>query len=68
MLAEHASQRDWLLRQHGIDDYCASWNAGAGKRPASRSRIAKASGGTKGHPYPQPLLEDLLSDLIVVKA
>ena len=53
MLACHASQRDWLLRQHGIDEYlesCKKWSAKRG------SEIGVAFGEAfiqhKGHPYP----------------
>jgi N-acetylglucosamine malate deacetylase 1 len=62
MLADHASQRDWLKRQHGIDDYLdqmAKWSH-------ARGRLAGYEFGEgfrqyKGHPWPAtPLLEDLL--------
>jgi len=53
MLACHASQREWLLRQHGIDEYlesCKKWSARRG------SEIGVAFGEAfiqhKGHPYP----------------
>lgn len=53
MLACHASQRDWLLKQHGIDEYlesCHRWSTSRGKD------IGKAYGEAftqhKGHPYP----------------
>jgi LmbE family N-acetylglucosaminyl deacetylase len=70
MLAEHASQRDWLLRQHGIDDYLRimeRWTRENGQRAGVG--FAEGFRRYKGHPYPQsPLLEDLLGDLAVVKA
>jgi LmbE family N-acetylglucosaminyl deacetylase len=54
MLACHASQRNWLLRQHGIDEYLriqAEWSA---KRGAEIG-VAYAEGFRQyaGHPYPQ---------------
>jgi LmbE family N-acetylglucosaminyl deacetylase len=62
MLACHASQRDWLLRQHGIDEYLdsqAHWGARRGKEIG----VAKAEvfWQYKGHPYPQ---ENLLLKLL----
>lgn len=54
MLACHASQRNWLLRQHGIDEYLdsqAAWSA----RRGSEIGAAHAEGFRqyRGHPYPQ---------------
>jgi LmbE family N-acetylglucosaminyl deacetylase len=66
MLAEHASQREWLRAQHGIDDYLFSmerWTSEMGRRAG----VAFAEGFRhyKGHPYPPtPLLEDLLGQTI----
>lgn len=62
MLAEHASQRRWLLRHHGVDDYLEmmqSWT----RENGARAGVEYAEGFRryKGHPYPQtPLLEELL--------
>lgn len=68
MLAEHASQREWLLRQHGIDDYLETmerWTRDNGRRAGVE--FAEGFRRYKGHPYPQsPLLEELLGDLVVV--
>jgi len=63
MLACHESQRGWLLRQHGIDEYLAScerWSASRGKE------IGVAYGEAfvqhRGHPYPHDnLLREALS-------
>ena len=63
MLACHVSQRDWLLRQHGIDEYlesCKKWSAQRG------SEIGVSFGEAfiqhKGHPYPHDnALVELLS-------
>ena len=62
MLACHASQRNWLLRQHGIDEYLemqARWGASRG----AEIGVAQAEGFRqyRGHPYPH---ENLLLRLI----
>lgn len=54
MLACHASQRDWLLQQHGMDHYVESmkhWSAQRG----SEIGVAYAEGFRQhlGHAYPQ---------------
>jgi LmbE family N-acetylglucosaminyl deacetylase len=54
MLACHASQRNWLLKQHGVDDYLENgrkWSARRGQQIGA----AYGEGFTqhKGHPYPQ---------------
>lgn len=67
MLAEHASQRNWLLRHHGVDDYLLQmerWTRANG----ARAGVAMAEGFRhyKGHPYPEsPLLESLLGDRVL---
>ena len=53
MLACHASQRDWLLKQHGIDEYlnsCERWSAERGK--IIGAKYGEAFRQHKGHPYP----------------
>jgi N-acetylglucosamine malate deacetylase 1 len=53
MLACHASQREWLLRQHGIDEYLdsqAKWGARRGAEIGVPQ--AEAFRQYKGHPYP----------------
>ncbi|HWE36331.1 MAG TPA: PIG-L family deacetylase [Isosphaeraceae bacterium] len=62
MLACHASQRAWLLRQHGIDEYLdaqARWSA----RRGAEIGVAHAEGFRQyvGHPYP---VTNLLLDLL----
>ena len=62
MLSCHASQRNWLLRQHGIDEYLemqARWGASRG----ADIRVAQAEGFRqyRGHPYPH---DDLLLRLL----
>jgi LmbE family N-acetylglucosaminyl deacetylase len=62
MLAEHASQRDWLLKHHGMDDYLETMKAWT-RENGARAGMGYAEGFRryKGHPYPQsPLLEQLL--------
>ena len=53
MLACHASQRNWLLRQHGIDEYLDSQSNWSSKR-GSEIGAAYAEGFRQylGHPYP----------------
>jgi len=62
MLACHVSQRAWLQRQHGMDEYLASqarWAAHRGKEIGVEK--AEAFRQYKGHPYPQ---DNLLFKLI----
>ena len=67
MLAEHASQREWLLAHHGIDDYLETMKAWT-RENGGRAGVEYAEGFRryKGHPYPQsPLLEKLLGPAVV---
>jgi len=62
MLSCHASQRNWLIRQHGIDEYLevqAKWSAHRG----AEIGVAHAEGFRqyRGHPYPQ---DNLLLHLV----
>jgi LmbE family N-acetylglucosaminyl deacetylase len=70
MLAEHRSQREWLFRHHGIDDYLElmeRWTRENGLRAGVE--FAEGFRRYKGHPYPQsPLLEDLLGTLVIALA
>ncbi len=53
MLACHASQRDWLRRQHGLDEYldgCRRWSASRGQ--AIGVEYGEAFTQHCGHPYP----------------
>ncbi|MBM3747870.1 MAG: PIG-L family deacetylase [Acidobacteria bacterium] len=62
MLARHESQRNWLLKHHGVDNYLIMME----EHTRARGRLAGLEFGEgfrryKGHPYPQsPLLEELL--------
>ncbi len=65
MLACHESQRSWLLKQHGIDEYlesCRRWSQARG----AEIGVAYGEGFRqhKGHPYPSDnrLLELLKSE------
>jgi LmbE family N-acetylglucosaminyl deacetylase len=68
MLAQHASQRDWLKRQHGIDDYLATME----RWTRSRGKLVGVEYGEgfrryAGHPYPEtPLLEQLLESKAII--
>jgi len=63
MLACHASQRDWLLKQHGIDEYlesCKKWSAKRGAEIGAA--YGEAFTQHKVHPYPHDnLLQVLLA-------
>jgi N-acetylglucosamine malate deacetylase 1 len=62
MLACHASQRNWLLRQHGIDEYLATqekWGGAVGAEIGVKQ--AEAFRQYRGHPYPQ---DNLLVQLV----
>jgi N-acetylglucosamine malate deacetylase 1 len=65
MLAEHASQREWLRQQHGMDDYLLTmerWTRELGRRAGVV--FAEGFRHYKGHPYPEfPLLEELLKQV-----
>ncbi|MBL8222657.1 MAG: PIG-L family deacetylase [Bryobacterales bacterium] len=65
MLAAHASQREWLRAQHGMDDYMTTMEAWT-KICGQRAGLGYGEGFRqyKGHPYPEsPALQDLLGDL-----
>ncbi|MCA9055038.1 MAG: PIG-L family deacetylase, partial [Planctomycetaceae bacterium] len=64
MLACHDSQRAWLRRQHGVDEYldsCKRWSAERGK--VIGTEYGEAFRQHTGHPYPHDnlLLEFLQS-------
>ena len=66
MLAAHASQRDWLLKHHGMDQYVESMRAWCARR-GRRIGAAFAEGFRQhlGHGYPQ---ENLLGQLLGARA
>lgn len=64
----HSSQRNWLRRQHGMDDYvdmAIRWTKARG----AQTGLAHAEGFRqyRGHPYPQsPLLQGILNNITTV--
>jgi N-acetylglucosamine malate deacetylase 1 len=62
MLAAHASQRDWLLKHHGMDQYLQAMREW-GARWGQAYRVAYAEGFRqhRGHSYPQ---DNLLGNLL----
>ncbi len=67
-LSCHASQREWLREQHGIDQYIEEtkhWDSEAGS--AVGVKYAEQFFIHKGHAYPQtPLIQEGLGKLVVV--
>ena len=62
MLACHASQREWLRRQHGLDEYldgCRRWSAARGATIGRE--YGEAFTQHRGHPYPH---DNLLGELL----
>jgi LmbE family N-acetylglucosaminyl deacetylase len=62
MLASHASQREWLLKHHGIDHYLQAmrnWGAQRGRR--IQATYAEGYRQHLGHSYPQ---DNLLGQLL----
>ena len=67
MLLAHASQADWLLKQHGISDQLASMRAWSARR-GSDYGVAYAEGFRqyRHHPYPRtPRLQDLVEGALL---
>jgi N-acetylglucosamine malate deacetylase 1 len=53
MLSRHQSQRDWLRRQHGVDEYLRLQEEIARRRGASAGcEFAEGFQQHRGHPYP----------------
>jgi LmbE family N-acetylglucosaminyl deacetylase len=62
MLACHESQRAWLRRQHGLDEYldgCRRWSAARGKEIGAE--YGEAFTQHRGHPYPH---DNLLTQIL----
>jgi LmbE family N-acetylglucosaminyl deacetylase len=53
MLAEHDSQRSWLAKHHGIDDYLDQMERWTRETGRAQER-ARGIWQYKGHPYPRP--------------
>src|SRR5262249_25434592 len=68
MVARHKSQREWLKKHHGIDDYLLimeQWTREMGRRAGLE--LAEGFRRYRGHPYPQTaLLEELLGGHVTV--
>jgi LmbE family N-acetylglucosaminyl deacetylase len=62
MLAAHASQRNWLLRQHGMDDYLRTMEDWTRLRGQGYGvQFAEGFRQYTHHPYPtSPLLQELV--------
>jgi N-acetylglucosamine malate deacetylase 1 len=62
MLAAHDSQRNWLLKHHGVDDYLISMRSWTAKQGEALG-VAYAEGFRQhlGHSYPQ---NDILRELL----
>jgi hypothetical protein len=68
MLAAHASQRNWVLKQHGIDDYMLSMKSWAAKR-GNMFGVTYAEGFRHytGTPYPRTqLLQELVGGALLL--
>jgi N-acetylglucosamine malate deacetylase 1 len=68
MLAEHASQRDWLRAHHGVDEYLLEMERWTRERGAIGG-VALGEGFRqyRGHAYPaSPMLQSLLSGAAIV--
>lgn len=66
MLACHSSQREWLRRQHGLDEYldgCRRWSAQRGQEIGVA--YGEAFRQHTGHPYPH---DNLLAKLLGMPA
>jgi LmbE family N-acetylglucosaminyl deacetylase len=68
-LSQHESQRNWLRKHHGVDEYLMMMERGARERGALGGlELAEGFRRYKGHPYPEtPLLEELLGDEVIVR-
>jgi LmbE family N-acetylglucosaminyl deacetylase len=68
MLAQHVSQRNWLKKQHGIEDYLEQMEVWTKSRGAEAGvNYAEGFRRYPGHPYPQsPLMEDLVESAAIV--
>jgi len=68
-LKKHASQREWLMKHHGMDEYTRSMQAWGAKRGAAIGvKYAEAFRQHRGHPYPHDcILKRELGDMVVIK-
>ena len=57
MLKQHASQRDWLLKHHGMDEYTRAMQAWGSRRGMQVGvKFAEGFRQHRGHPYPDDCL------------
>jgi len=70
MLAAHASQAQWVARQHGVADHLASMEAWSRRRGRDFGRdLAEGFRQYRREPYPRtPRLQDLLGEALVLAA
>ncbi len=68
MLACHASQQEWLKKQHGIEDSLATMERWTRDRGALVGvDFGEGYSRYAGHPYPEtPLLEELLGAKVII--
>ncbi|NLX12785.1 MAG: PIG-L family deacetylase [Phycisphaerales bacterium] len=66
MLCCHETQRDWLLKHHGIDEYVMTMKKMSAERGGRIGRpFAEGFRQHLGHPYPQNnILKTVLGDLV----
>jgi LmbE family N-acetylglucosaminyl deacetylase len=69
MLACHASQRNWLLAHHHMDEYILSMKRFSGKRGKEiNTSFGEGFRQHLGHGYPQDdILKFFLKDFVIVK-
>jgi LmbE family N-acetylglucosaminyl deacetylase len=70
MLGMHASQREWLRAQHGIDDYLETMERWTKERGLLVGvHYGEGFRRYAGHPYPQsPLLEETIGEHVIIHA
>ncbi|HZZ33443.1 MAG TPA: PIG-L family deacetylase [Phenylobacterium sp.] len=70
MLSAHASQADWIARQHGVADHLGSMEAWSRRRGRDFGRpLAEGFRQYRHEPYPKtPLLQDLLGEALLIAA
>jgi LmbE family N-acetylglucosaminyl deacetylase len=69
MLASHATQRDWLLKHHKVDEYILAMKRFAEKRGSEiGARYAEGFRQHLGHGFPSDnILKEMLGALVVTK-
>ena len=57
MLRQHASQREWLMKHHGMDEYTRAMQAWGSRRgDAGWRQVCRGASPTQGAPYPDDCL------------